>query len=471
MTELISTNPATGETVWKGAIADASAVDAAVQAARAAQIRWNGLGIDGRREVVERFRERVEASRDELALLIAKETGKPLWDAKGEVAAVIGKIAISIEAYNQRTGKQRAEADGMRRELRHRPHGVMAVFGPYNFPAHLPNGHIVPALLAGNTVVLKPSEEAPAVGAWMAEQWSIAGAGEGVVQVVQGGKDTGIALASHPQINGILFTGSYATGKSIHQSLAGKPEIMLALEMGGNNPLVVWEAGDIPVVAKHIVQSAYISSGQRCTCARRLILPAGRDGDDVMKELLALIPRLKVGAYTDQPEPFMGPLVSNAQADMMLKAEAGIMARGGKRLIPMQRLKEDFPFLTPGLLEVTDAKNLPDEEYFGPMLQVKRVASFEAAIAEANHTAYGLAAGLISDNIQLWKTFLALIRAGVVNWNRPTTGASSASPFGGIGHSGNLRPSAFYAADYCAYPVATLASDAVAAPPVVPGME
>lgn len=470
ITELVSANPATGEPIWSGEAADAGAVDAAVRVAGEAQPRWNGLGFDGRLEVAERFRTQVDARREELALLIAKETGKPLWDAVGEVTAVIGKIAISIEAYTRRSGEQRAEADGVRREVRHRPHGVMAVFGPYNFPAHLPNGHIVPALLAGNTVVLKPSEETPAVGEWMAGQWHLAGAGDGVVNIVQGGKDTGMALASHPEINGILFTGSYATGKAIHRSLAGRPELLLALEMGGNNPLVVWEAENTDAAAAIILQSAYISSGQRCTCLRRLILPEGKAGDEVLEAVLARIPRIRVGAYTDMPEPFMGPLINNAQAGKLLEAEAAIMARGGRCLIPLRRLREGLPFLSPGLLEVTEAVNLPDEEYFGPLLQVKRAGTFDAAITEANATAYGLAAGLISDNPALWEAFRERIRAGVINWNRPTTGASSASPFGGIGQSGNLRPSAYYAADYCAYPAATLAADHVTAPPAVPGL-
>jgi len=417
-----------------------------------------------------RFREGVEGRLDDMARLIAKETGKPLWDARGEVKSVIAKLAISADAYLKRTGKTRTLADNIQQEMRHRPHGVMAVFGPYNFPAHLPNGHIMPALIAGNTVVFKPSEHTPAVGELLVKIWQESGLPKGVLQLVQGGRDTGAALSGHPGINGILFTGSVATGKAIHQALAGRPEVLLALEMGGNNPLIAWDTEDVQAAARLVVHSAFTTSGQRCTCARRLILPADRQGDKLLEAVRELASTLKIGAYNETPEPFMGPVIHNEQATDLLKAEAFLVAHGASRLLTMKRLKEEMPFLTPGMIDVTHATQCPDAEYFGPLLQVIRVPDFDAALTAANNTAYGLAAGLISENFAQWKLFHERIRAGIVNWNRPTTGASSAAPFGGIGISGNHRPAAYYAADYCAYPVATLAMDKVAAPADVPGM-
>ncbi len=463
-------NPATGEIFFETGIADGAAVDVAVQTAQKAQRRWNAIGLKGRLEVIEHFREAVEDRKEELTTLIATETGKPLWDARAEAMAVIGKIAISIEAYRERTGKHRKDMAGVRQELRHRPLGVMAVFGPYNFPAHLPNGHMVPALIAGNAVVFKPSEETPATGEWLAKLWHDVGLPDGVINLVQGGAEVGQALVQHPWIHGLLITGSYATGKAIHQALAGRPEVLLALEMGGNNPLIVWEAGDPEAAAKLILQSAYVSSGQRCTCARRLILPQGKDGDKVVDALLALLARVRIGPPKKEPEPFMGPLINMAQAEEVHRMEMALTARGGHRLAEVKRLSEDLPFLTPGLIDVTDAKKRRDRECFGPLLQIIRTPDFTHAIEEANNTAYGLAAGLISENKMLWKSFLALARAGIINWNRPTTGASSAAPFGGIGQSGNYRPAAYYAADYCAYPLATLATDSVEPPPEIVGL-
>ncbi|MEG1215068.1 MAG: aldehyde dehydrogenase family protein, partial [Leclercia sp.] len=168
-----------------------------------------------------------------------------------------------VRAYHERTGESLTEmADGAA-SLRHRPHGVLAVFGPYNFPGHLPNGHIVPALIAGNTVVFKPSELTP----WTAEEtvklWQAAGLPDGVLNLVQGGRSTGEALAQSSEIDGLLFTGSANTGYHLHQQLAGAPEKILALEMGGNNALIIDEITDIDAVVNLTIQSAFVSAGQR----------------------------------------------------------------------------------------------------------------------------------------------------------------------------------------------------------------
>lgn len=455
-----STNPATGTTVWEGNSASLADVDTAVMAAREASQAWSALGFDARLKIAEAFSALLETNKEHLAKMIAEETGKTLWDARGEVAAMIGKIAISAKAYHERTGETVTTLpDGGKAVLRHKPHGVVAVFGPYNFPGHLPNGHIVPALLAGNTVVFKPSELTPHVAEQTVRLWQEAGLPAGALNLVQGEKETGIALANHPQLDGLFFTGSSATGNLLHKQFAGRPEKILALEMGGNNPLIVHEASDLRAAAYITVQSAFLSSGQRCTCARRLIVPQGQKGDDFLAQLATMTRNITVGRYDDTPEPFMGPMVSLVESEKLILAEQDLIARGAKALVPMQRLKDDLPFISPGILDVTAVKNREDREFFGPLLQVIRVEGFDAALAEANNTAFGLSAGLISDSRALYEQFAATIRAGIVNWNRPLTGASSAAPFGGIGCSGNHRPSAYYAADYCAYPMASMESN------------
>ncbi len=183
-------------------------------------------------------RDRAEA----FATLIARETGKPLWETRTEVASVAAKVDISVAAQAERAGERHGEVAGVRQAVRHKPHGVLAVLGPYNFPAHLPNGHIVPALLAGNAVVFKPSELTPAVADFMAGCWATAGLPAGVLNVVHGGRAQGEALAA-ADIDGLLFTGSAHVGASLARQFAATPHRMLALEMGGNNPLIVW---DIP---------------------------------------------------------------------------------------------------------------------------------------------------------------------------------------------------------------------------------
>jgi succinylglutamic semialdehyde dehydrogenase len=449
--ELLSFDPCTGELVWQGPI---GGTDAAVRAARGALRGWSQATFTERVRVAETFREVVLQNGPELATIISRETGKPHWEAKTEVASVAAKIEISVEAYVTRTGDREAQAQGIRQAVRHKPHGVLAVLGPYNFPAHLPNGHIVPALLAGNAIVFKPSEFTPATAELLAGFWREAGLPDGVLQVVQGNGATGRDLASHPGIDGLLFTGSAATGAALARQYAETPHKVLALEMGGNNPLIVWDADDLDAAASIVIQSAFLSAGQRCSCARRLIVSQAQ-ADALIDRLVDVTRQIRIGAPFDDPEPFMGPVIDNAAADRLLAAARGLSARSAKTIAPLERLFEDKPFLSPAIIDVTGAE-VADEEYFGPLLQVQRVTDFEAAIAVANHTRFGLAASLVGGDEALYRRFWQDSRAGVVNWNRPTNGAASSAPFGGIGASGNHRPSAFYAADYVAWPVASL---------------
>jgi len=462
---LESRRPHDGSLLWTGPVAGPAEVASAVARARAAQPAWAAAPLDARLAVARRFAARVEAEGEAFARLIAEETGKPLWEARTEVGSVAAKVEISIEALMTRAGTSvrplASDRAGALQAVRHKPHGVLAVLGPYNFPAHLPNGHIVPALLAGNAVVLKPSELAPATGAHLACLWAEAGLPDGVLGVVQGGAETGRALAE-AEVDGLLFTGSAATGAALAHLYAARPWRILALEMGGNNPILVWDLPEaqVPAAAATIVQSAFLSAGQRCTCARRLILPEGRAGDRLVEAVVALCDRLIIDQPFAEPQPFMGPLVSNRAADRVLAAAAALP---GRTIRAVRRLAEGLPFLTPGLVDVTGA-DVPDEEVFGPLLQLIRVPSFAAGMAVANATRFGLAAALIGGDRPLFEQFWQDSRAGVVNWNRPTTGASSSAPFGGIRASGNHRPSALYAADYCAFPVASIEAEAPCQP-------
>jgi succinylglutamic semialdehyde dehydrogenase len=249
---------------------------------------------------------------------------------------------------------------------------------------------------------------------------------------------------------------------ALHRQFAETPQKILALELGGNNPLVVWSCKDVEAAAAIVVQSAYLSAGQRCTAARRLIVEEGKEGP-LLIAVRKLIGRLIVDQpFADSP-PFMGPLIDNAAADNVQEQWLNLMMKGGKPLCRLDRPAKDLPFLTPALIDVTDLKDRPDEEIFGPVLQLIRVKDFDAAIAEANNTRFGLAASLVGGSPEMYDKFWAGVRAGVINWNKPTNGAPSNAPFGGIGLSGNHRPSAFYAADYCAYPVTSSEADRVRA--------
>jgi succinylglutamic semialdehyde dehydrogenase len=462
---LASHDPATGAKVWEGRAADAEDVAEAMAAARLAFPAWSRRSREERVAIVRAFGAVIEKRKDDFAHLISREMGKPLWDARGEVAAMIGKIELSIRAQIERAGAHEEKAAFGATELSHRAHGVLAVFGPFNFPGHLPNGHIVPALLAGNCVLFKPSELTPGVGALMAQAWEEAGLPAGVLALLQGGRDTGSALLAVQGLNGVLFTGSAQTGALIHSTFAGRPDMLLALELGGNNPLIVWPPVDAQAAANLIAHSAFATSGQRCSCARRLIVPEGAEGDRIIEALKALAAKIAVGPATQTPEPFMGPLVNENAAERAEKFEQGLIQLGATPLVPVKRAGA---LVSPAIIDVTGLAT-PDEELFGPVLQVHRVKDFDHALDIANATRFGLAGGLISDDPALWTRVKNELRAGVLNWNRPTTGASGALPFGGPGLSGSLRPSAYYAADYVAYPVSTQLAEK-AAPIAAPGL-
>lgn len=456
-------SPLDQQIIWQANSASAADVAAATEAARKAFYSWSHLAVTDRIAVIERFAALLAEHKEALATVIAQETSKPLWETRTEVQAMIGKATISQDAYHRRTGTtETTMADG-KALLQHKPHGVMAVFGPYNFPGHLPNGHIIPALIAGNTLVFKPSELTPATAELTLKLWQQAGLPEGVLNLVQGGRETGAALLENREIDGVLFTGSAAAGFHFHRVLAGQPEKILALEMGGNNALIAESYSDLDAAVHLIIQSAFISAGQRCTCARRLLVKRGAAGDALIARLVEASRNIVVGRWDAEPQPFMGGVISLQAASAMLQAQENLLALGAKSVLTLTQPDVTSTLLTPGIIDTTGLE-LPDEEYFGPLLSVIRYDSFDEALRIANHTRYGLAVGLIAEDAALFARLTDEARAGIVNWNKPLTGASSNAPFGGVGASGNHRASAYYAADYCAWPMASLTSDTLSLP-------
>ncbi len=454
---LSSVDPATGATLWESTMADQTDVADAVEAAQRAQPAWDALGFDRRVTVLERFAALLDGEAGvELAHLISAEAGKPRWEAATEVASVKGKVALSIEAYRERTSSLEVSLIA---SLSHRPLGVMGVLGPFNFPAHLPNGQIVPALLAGNAVVYKPSELTPAVAIAHVALLAEAGLPAGVLNLVVGDRGAGEALVA-ASIDGLAFTGSVGTGRALHRALAGRPEVLLALEMGGNNPLVVADYDDLAAAVNVMVRSAFTTAGQRCTCARRIYVPRGPEGDVLLEAFVAQTDQLRVGAPSDAPEPFLGPVISVAAADRVRSFVADMEAAGAQLLTRSDDSLAGTAFVRPTILS-TEGVAVPDDEVFGPVVTVDRFDDLDTAFASAADTAYGLAAGLIGTRREDFDRFLHTVKAGVVNWNAPTTGASGRLPFGGVGASGNHRPAGWTTADFCAYPTATVAHDSV----------
>lgn len=464
MKSFSSINPATGQPVWTGEATPAAAIDQTVARAQKAFTHWADLDPIDRMEHLKAVEERLTFHQEALALIISKETGKPLWESKGEVSSVIQKFSISFEAYKERCAEKQEAVGHQTLHVNWRPQGAFAVFGPFNFPMHLPNGHIVPALLAGNCVIFKPSDKTAGSGEALVRCFLEAGLPENVIQIVQGGKEEGQQLAAHPGIDGLLFTGSYGVGVELNQLMASQPSKILALEMGGNNPLVISSFEDAKAAAYLTVQSAFISAGQRCSAARRLILIRSSTNEAFLKELLALTASIRVGAYSDDPEPFMGPLINVAAYEHLQKTYDHLLKMGCSPLHPLKQLKKDSPFVSPAIVQSSGIKKLADEECFGPLLVLTYANDLEEAIDLANHTRYGLTSGIVTKDPYDWNIFSKRSRAGVINWNTPLTGASSKAPFGGRGFSGNNRPSAYLSADYCSYPVASLQAESVQLP-------
>ena len=471
-TIISSSNPSSGGIIWQGRSATESEVDLAVKAALGAFENWAGLDYKDRMKYLDAFRRQIVTNAGQLAETICRETGKPKWEASAEVDAVAAKIDISLEAFQKRLKPTRDNLNEVSGIISYRPIGVVSVLGPFNMPAHLPNGHIVPALLAGNTVVFKPSSQTPLVGQFMIELWETAGIPPGVINLVQGGSDAGRALVEHPTVKGVFFTGSESTGKTIHRMLGGCPEKLLALEMGGNNPLIAHKVSNNLVAAYLTIISAFITSGQRCSCARRLIVPTGKEGDIFIDSLVDMASKIRVGDYKQLPEPFMGPVISAGAARSILESQDKLFSRGAQSLLEVRLLNETGAMLSPGIIDVTSVRDREDEEIFGPLLQLIRVDDFDSAVAEADNSRFGLTAGLLSDDHDCYSLFFRKTRVGVINWNRPTTGASSRLPFGGTGASGNYRPGGYFTMDHCVYPVASLEAGGMTAPQkILPGIQ
>tara|TARA_R110002049_G_scaffold4601_5_gene32774 strand:+ start:1074903 stop:1076366 length:1464 start_codon:yes stop_codon:yes gene_type:complete len=464
-------SPIDDEIVWSGTETSAADVRRAMQKSAAAASSWRETDVQQRIEIVQQFAGHLERHRDDVAHLISREVGKLTWDAQGEVAAAIAKADLSIQALQQRRSDQvpPAEPAGdsatLTRAVRYQPIGVALVLGPFNFPLHLPGGQIIPALLAGNTVVFKPSDQATAVGRWIADAWNKVGLPPDVLQLIVGGVDTAIAAIDAPEVAGVFLTGSRAAGRAIHRQLAGRPEVLLALELGGNNPIVVSDEVDAEVAASIVSFSAFVSAGQRCTCARRAIYVHNQvapqsGGLAQFDALIRATEALRVG-LPEEPDTQIGPLISRSAADSLHETYDRLVQLGCEPLAEWRVDPRRENLVFPSILDASKISeeafaSIGEMEWFGPLLVVRVAKDLDKATHLAAQTPYGLAASLLGGDQHAFETFVQNVGAGVVNWNRATTGAAGTLPFGGRGHSGNHRPAGFYAIDFCNEPISSL---------------
>lgn len=447
-------NPSTGQSGFGFNQATDESIERAFQGAKKAQPQWESLGFEKRWAILENWKKNLLEKREKLLQILLQETGKALWDGEGELQAFFNKWSLTHQAHQELLAGKIEEKESWH----YRSMGVFVVLGPFNFPLHLPGGQILPALATGGAVVYKPSELTSAVAELYVESAYEAGLPAGVLQLVLGKGDVGQALVKHPLTDAVLFTGSQKVGTHIYKELARTPHKLVALEMGGCNALVVSDLQDIEAAASQIALSAFATSGQRCSCARRVFFIKNKSSQKVFDAFVKIAERLSVGAYFDKQQSFMGPLIRDAGVDEVLAFEQKLLAKGGRSLLKASRLNRSGNWISPSIVEMKKSSLISDEECFGPVVQVTWTDNLEEAIDLANATTMGLSASLLSDSEAEFIHFRSKIEAGVINWNEPTVGASSKLPFGGIKGSGNHRPSGYTMIESCVWPVASKTS-------------
>ncbi len=454
---VVSTDPADPQNrIWEGS-PKLEHVDTAIIAANKALPKWAATSLEDRIAALRRWQNVTRDHAEKLALLITSEMGKTLAESKFEASALAGKVDITLDDISMNRVKEYEVAVNESRKglCRYKPHGVMAVIGPFNFPAHLPNGHFVAALLLGNTIILKPSEKTPAVGQMLAEMMHEAELPAGVFNVVQGAAEISKHLVNHEDIDGILFTGSWNVGRRIVEANLDRPGRIIALEMGGNNPAVVMNDCHLKQAVVECVRASFATTGQRCTCTRRIIVQR-EISEKFIPAFCKATTTLIVGSGTSSEPVFMGPVVSETAVNDVLKFQQDLQSQGGQILVEATKIDRPGHFITPGVVQVDKFTIERDCEVFGPFVQISIVDDLDQAIEQANATRYGLAASIFTADDAAYEKFFNSAKAGCINRNTGTAGASGKLPFGGLGLSGNHRPAAAYATDYCAYPVANM---------------
>lgn len=435
-------------------------IDKVSAAAQKAYLPWARKSINERTDYLLKLKAVFDKRADEMAELISREMGKPLWESMTEAKALSAKINITVDhsvklIAEERLSNVTPKVDGV---IRYKPRGVMAVIGPFNFPAHLANGHIIPALLAGNTVVFKPSDKTPAVGQLYAEMFHEAGFPEGVFNLLQGQGEIGRRLVTHEKVDGILFTGSYEVGLKIKQDTNEHYWKILALEMGGKNTTIVWDDADIEKAVYETIVGAYMTTGQRCSCTSRLVLHP-RVEEKFMAAFHQAAKNIEIGHWSEKV--FMGALAGQGAVEKYLRFLDIAVREGAEIIMRGKSLERKYPgcYVTPSIYKVGKLNKdslYQKTEIFGPNVAVYVTDDFSEALNIVNFGGYGLVTALFSENKDLFDRTLLEAKVGLVNWNRTTNGANSRLPFGGIGKSGNDRPSGHFAIQYCTIPVASL---------------
>jgi acyl-CoA reductase-like NAD-dependent aldehyde dehydrogenase len=432
-----SFNPATGTLFARAPLSSADDVNAAVAAAKSAYREWRLMPAPRRGEVLFRVAQILEARKEALARTMTQEMGKVISEARGDVQEAID-MAYYMGGEGRRLLGYTAPVempDKFGMALRDSV-GVVGLVTPWNFPVAVPSWKMLPALVAGNTVVWKPSEETPRTAAEFVAVFAEAGLPAGVLNLVHGAGATGEALVVHPDVRVISFTGSTVTGLRVYTQAAALGK-KVCLEMGGKNAIIVLDDANLDLAVKAITWSAYGTTGQRCTAASRLIVQRGIKGQ-LIEVLRARAQALKLGDGLD-PTVDVGPLVNQKALDKVEhyvsvgKREGAALITGGARAELGQGL-----FYQPTLFaDVSPEMTIAREEIFGPVLSVIEVDTLEQAVEVNNSVIYGLSSSIFTENVNAAFRAIRDLTTGIVYINHGTTGAEIQFPFGGTRGTGN----------------------------------
>ena len=433
-------NPADQEQVLgRGYLAGVNEAEAAITAAAEALPSWSSMPGPRRGDLIERAADILRDEQDDVARLLTEEEGKPLADARGELYRACNVLNyVAGECRRPDGSRIPSELPKNLTYTIRQPLGVVVLVTPWNFPIAIPAWKIGPALAAGNTVVFKPSSTTPLTAARLVEIFERAGIPPGVLNLIVGaGQVVGDRLVADPRVRGVSFTGSTDNGTRIYTACATRG-VKAQCEMGGKNPAVVLEDADLDLAADGIVAGAFGSTGQRCTATSRAILDEGI-ADEVLEKIVDRVSDWKMGNGLD-PDTDMGPLVNERQL-RTVEEYVNIGREEGATLVCGGRRIEDTP--TPGFFfqptvfdRVETGFRIAREEIFGPVLSVIRVRGYEAALAAANDSDYGLACSIYSNDAGHVFDFSERAEAGMVHINSPTVGGEAQVPFGGIKGSG-----------------------------------
>lgn len=424
---------------------------------------WRKLPLIDRIDFLKKFQKVAQEKKDHIAMAIALETGKPLWESMTEAAAIAGKVGVTITDSLKRIEQQTItnilpDIDG---HIIRKPLGPSLVIGPFNFPCHLANGQILSALLTGNSIIFKPSEKTMYSSQLLIECFHEAGFPKGVVNFINGTAKTTQDILRHPAIKGIFFTGSHNVGVKILEAVGTDITKLVALELGGKNTTILHSDTDIDHALPELLRACYLSSGQRCTSTSMIIVHK-----KIEQEFIARFKEVTQRIIVDHPtkykvDPFMGPLIDMIALEKYNNAISLGEKNGAEAIVGVKDLGLSYEgsYASPTihyLKEAVKENPFTQEEIFGPNCTFTPFENIEDAIKIANISDYGLAASIFTQDQDVYKLCLRDIDAGIINLNRSTVGASSRLPFGGVKNSGNHHPAAVSMVDHTVGTVASL---------------